>query len=195
MPTAQNKASAAFRQCGDWEHERSGRFQNSRGLTEYRRPEHYCSAARLPAHCCGDLLGGFWLYNSTKESIELQGRVNVVQAAKDYDAFLLVRKNTVMLAGHVVDEMVREAKPNSDILDYLTAESLSIKKSIDADYTGLYGWINDEYLDGVGWVPDEDYIPTERPWYQEALADDSAVTFVKPYLDEQTGAVLTTIAQ
>ena len=100
-----------------------------------------------------------------------------------------------MLAGHVVDEMVREAKPNSDILDYLTAESLSIKKSIDADYTGLYGWINDEYLDGVGWVPDEDYIPTERPWYQEALADDSAVTFVKPYLDEQTGAVLTTIAQ
>ena len=55
-----------------------------------------------------------------------------------------------MLAGHVVDEMIRENQPTSEILNYLTAESLSIKKSIDMDYTGLYGWINGEYCDGVG---------------------------------------------
>ena len=65
-----------------------------------------------------------------------------------------MRKNIVKLAGHVVDEMIREGKPNREILDYLTAESLSIKKAIDKDYTGLYGWINGEYCDGDGWVPD-----------------------------------------
>ena len=106
-----------------------------------------------------------------------------------------MRKNTVMLAGHVVDEMIRENQPTSEILNYLTAESLSIKKSIDMDYTGLYGWINGEYCDGVGWVPDEDYIPTERPWYVETIHDDSDVTFVRPYLDDQTETILTTMAE
>ena len=63
------------------------------------------------------------------------------------------------------------------------------------DYTGLYGWINGEYCDGVGWVPDEDYVPTERPWYAETIADESEVTFVRPYLDDHTGTVLTTMAE
>ena len=140
-------------------------------------------------------VGGYRLYASTKESNELRGRVNAVQSAKAFDSYLLVRKNTVMLAAHVVDEMIQEGKPTSEIMDYLTAESLSIKKSIDMDYTGLYGWINGEYCDGVGWVPDEDYVPTERPWYTETVADDSEVTFVRPYLDDQTGTVLTTMAK
>ena len=87
-----------------------------------------------------------------------------------------------------------EGRTNAEILDYLTNESLSVKKSIDKDYTGLYGWINGEYLDGDGWVPEEDYVPTERPWYRETLADDSEITFVRPYLDAQTKTVLSTVA-
>ncbi len=139
-------------------------------------------------------VGGYRFYQTTKESIRLQGRVNAVQSAKEFDNYLLVRKNTVVLAGHVVDEMMREGVPNAEILEYLTAESQSIKKSIDKDYTGLYGWINGAYCDGDGWVPGADYVPTERPWYTETIADDSEVTFVRPYLDEQTKTVLTTIA-
>ena len=140
-------------------------------------------------------VGGYRFYQATKEDIYLQGRVNAVQSAKAFDGHLLVRKNIVKLAGHVVDEMIREGKSNGEILEYLTAESLSIKKAIDKDYTGLYGWINGEYCDGDGWVPDEDYVPTQRPWYQETIADDSDITFVKPYLDEQTKTVLTTMAK
>ncbi len=137
----------------------------------------------------------FQFYRTTKDNIHLQGRVNAVQSAKELDGYILVRKNTVILAGHVVDEMIREGRSNDEILDYLTAESLSIKKSIDKDYTGLYGWINGEYLDGDGWVPEPDYVPTERPWYLETIADDGDITFVTPYIDAQTGAVLTTVSE
>ena len=144
-------------------------------------------------------IGCYQLYRSTKESIHLQGRVNAVQSAKEFDDYLIVRKNTVVLAAHVVDGMINEGRTNEEILEYLTAESESIKVSIDMDYTGIYGWINGEYLDGVGWVPDDDYVPTERPWYTEAAADGGDevdhVTFVSPYLDEQTGTVLTTMAK
>lgn len=34
-------------------------------------------------------VGSFLLYKSTKESLELQGRVNAVQAAKEYDKYLI----------------------------------------------------------------------------------------------------------
>ncbi len=140
-------------------------------------------------------VGGWRLYSSTKESIELKGRVNVVESAKELDNYILVRKSTVMLAAYVVDEMIRDGKDNQEILDYLTAQSTSIKKAIDEDYTGLYGWIKGEYCDGVGWVPDADYRPTERPWYQETMADKSEITFVTPYLDDQTGGIITTLAR
>ena len=46
-----------------------------------------------------------------------------------------------------------------------------------------------------GWVPDDGYVPTERPWYLETVADNSDFTFVRPYLDEQTGTILTTMAE
>ncbi|MBQ6518921.1 MAG: response regulator [Anaerolineaceae bacterium] len=137
---------------------------------------------------------GYYFYQTTKENIHLQGRVNAVQSAKEFDAYLLVRKNTVILAQHVVDEMIKKGRSNAEILEYMEAESLSIQMSIDKDYTGLYGWINGEYLDGVGWIPDEDYVPTERPWYLETINDTSDFTFVRPYLDEQTKTVLTTMA-
>ncbi len=66
--------------------------------------------------------------------------------------------------------------------------------TLDPSTTGLYGWINREYLDGANWVPDADYVPTERPWYIETMASDQEITFVEPYLDLQTKTVMMTVS-
>ena len=125
---------------------------------------------------------GYQFYRTTKENIHLQGHINAVESAREFDNYLLVRKNTVMLAGHVVDEMIREGLPHEEILEYMTNESQSIKKSIDKDYTGLYGWISGEYCDGDGWVPDDDYVPpsapgTSKPWPTTARSPLSGLTW------------------
>lgn len=139
-------------------------------------------------------VGGIQLYRATKENTVLQGEVNAKQSAMTFDRYLLVRKNTVLLAGNVVNNMLEENRPVSEILEYLVDESQSIKDSFDKDYTGLYGWIKEQYCDGVGWVPDENYIPTQRPWYTETMEDDGEITFVSPYLDEQTQSIMMTLA-
>ena len=41
---------------------------------------------------------GYQFYCTTKEDIRLQGEVNAVQSAKEFDGYLLVRKNTVILS-------------------------------------------------------------------------------------------------
>ena len=139
-------------------------------------------------------IGGYQLYHFAKKDILLQGELNATSSAKEFDQYLIVRENAVRLAGHVVDSMLTENKPTEEIMEYLVAESGSLKVSIDKNCTGLYGWIRGEYCDGEGWVPDKDYVPTERPWYTETMADDSEITYVKPYQDEQTKAVMTTMA-
>ncbi len=54
---------------------------------------------------------------------------------------------------------------------------------------GLY-WGNREgaYFDSSGWVPDENYIPAERIWYQEGLTRER-FGFGEPYVDAMTGDV------
>lgn len=140
-------------------------------------------------------LGGLQLYRVTKEGIHLQGKLNVARSAKEFNNYLLLRENTVLQAAHVVDQMNREGQPNKEILKYMTAETRKIQRTMDKDSTGLYGWINEEYCDGDGWVPDADYIPTKRPWYTQTMSENNEVTFVRPYLDSQTGIVLTTMAR
>ncbi len=54
---------------------------------------------------------------------------------------------------------------------------------------GLYwGDRQKNYFDSSGWIPDEDYVPAERIWYQEGLTRDY-FGFGEPYVDVMTGEV------
>lgn len=53
---------------------------------------------------------------------------------------------------------------------------------------GIYwGDENGNYFDSSDWVPDEDYVVTERNWYIEGLEHDEFV-FGEPYVDAMTGS-------
>ncbi|WP_205839208.1 methyl-accepting chemotaxis protein [Velocimicrobium porci] len=52
---------------------------------------------------------------------------------------------------------------------------------------GVYvGDNNGHYIDGSGWVPDSDYVVTERDWYKEGLTHEEP-TLGKTYIDSDTG--------
>lgn len=138
--------------------------------------------------------GGTLLYRETKESMLLQGENNAIQAAKEFDRYLLVRQNAVELVAQIVEDMVESGRANTDIVNYITVETQLVQERIDPDITGFYGWVNGAYCDGAGWVPDADYVPTQRPWYRETVTDGGPITFVKPYLDEWSKTVMMTIA-
>lgn len=58
------------------------------------------------------------------------------------------------------------------------------------DFMKVYGYIRGEFLDGAGWIPDEDYNPLERPWYIGADQTEDVLFFAEPYVDAQTGNVV-----
>jgi signal transduction histidine kinase/DNA-binding response OmpR family regulator len=64
-----------------------------------------------------------------------------------------------------------------------------------AGFNGLYGWVDGAYLDGTGWVPPEDYVAVERPWYRAGEAGKGQIGVTDPYVDAQTREVVVTYAQ
>jgi len=137
--------------------------------------------------------GFYALYSSVKESISLRSEINARQFSKGFDEYLLTGLNNIKMASYSVDMLLKNSASSDEIREYLVQESANIKSSIDSDSTGIYGLVNDYFLDGSGWIPDADYDPKNRPWYQETIENGVPITFVKPYVDKQTGNLMMTI--
>ena len=94
------------------------------------------------------------LFSETRENIINKGRTNAVESTDRIDKSLAASMDIIYLSAYTLDNMLKANRSNEDILDYLENETVAIQGSILTDSTGLYGYINGEYMDGSGWVPD-----------------------------------------
>ncbi|MBR4513712.1 MAG: response regulator [Lachnospiraceae bacterium] len=135
------------------------------------------------------------IYDETKENIINTGRCHAIETADVIDKKLSSYIDILRLASYSLDNMIRDERSNGEILDYLVNETVAFKESLSSESTGLYGYINDEYMDGSGWVPDDDYVASERPWYAQSKAGSGRIVLGDPYLDLDTGTYTITIGK
>lgn len=135
------------------------------------------------------------LYNSTRDKLLLQSEMNVNESTDRFNNYLAADKNALIIAGYTVNNFLMKDVTNDRILRYMTEQTEGLTGAIDKSFTGLYGYIGGDYLDGSGWTPDEDYVPTERPWYKAAMESPHEIVFVDPYVDSQTGDMMITLAE
>ena len=135
------------------------------------------------------------LYNQTRDSIIKNGQAAAIQSKNYLSDYLSTSIDAIKLTAYTIDGMLKNNKTNKEIFDYLIGQSTAVTSTVFENTTGLYGYINGEYLDGALWVPDESFVPTERPWYKKTMASDGAVTLIDPYLDAQTGQITMTISK
>ena len=88
--------------------------------------------------------------------------------AVSLENYLDTAKSVLWVTADTVDVMVKNGDDSGRILRYLIGESKNQEQQFDENYTGLYGYVQGKYLDGVGWVPPQDYDPTQRDWYLSA---------------------------
>ncbi|MBP5261793.1 MAG: response regulator [Clostridiales bacterium] len=117
---------------------------------------------------------------------------NVAELTENY---LDTAMSVLWVTADTVDHMANNGASSEDILQYITEESSNQEQHFDENYTGIYGYVMGEYLDGVGWVPYEGYDPTERDWYKRAINAHGDATIVPPYVDAQTGAVIISVSR
>lgn len=119
----------------------------------------------------------------------------VEQEQEHMNSYLNRAMDAVEVTKITVEHMMRDGRSNQDILDFLTSESDYYLQDIDDTFTGIYGLINGEYIDGIGWVPDDDYVSQDRSWYKAAVAAGGEPTLGQPYLDAQTDTIMVSVSQ
>lgn len=135
------------------------------------------------------------LYAERRANIISTGRVNSQDSANQINMRLSSSMDILKLASYTLDNMLRDDRSQKEILDYMTDETVAVGDSLIADTTGIYGYIRGQYMDGSGWVPEEGYDPTKRPWYLEAKAGNGRLVIVDPYVDLDTGTVMIALAK
>ncbi|MCR4656384.1 MAG: response regulator [Lachnospiraceae bacterium] len=137
----------------------------------------------------------FMLRNSTKERIIIECERDATASVKEIGGYIAISDEFIDLTAYTLDDMLIKGQSSEDILKYLSEQSSVVVNILPEVSTGVYGYFNDTFLDGSGWEPDEGYVPVERPWYINARAGMGKVVVVDPYVDEETGNMIITLAR
>lgn len=100
--------------------------------------------------------------------------------------FLLKKKDLLEVASILMEYELKKGSSQAQFDSLIKYISRSYNDQSDSTFSGLYGLIRGEYMDGLGWVPPEGYSPYKRPWYQEAFKARGEIALVSPYDDSRT---------
>ncbi len=128
-------------------------------------------------------------------NIHEMGEDRISGVAAQLENYLERTKSALWVSADSVDYMIRNGASTQYILDYIMEETDRQKEHYDANITGLYGYVQGEYLDGLAWVPPEDYDPTQRDWYKIAVDAQGEIIIVSPYVDAQTNDIVISICR
>ncbi len=135
------------------------------------------------------------LYRSSVSTLKEVGADKVTGIASRLENYLYTAKSVLWVTADSVEHLTRNSATPEQILEYLTEQSAKQAEQFDESYTGIYGYIMGEYLDGVGWTPPEGFDPTTRDWYQTAMEARGESAIVSPYVDAQTKKVIISVSR
>jgi len=133
------------------------------------------------------------MYRSAKKSVISLEQNHLQASASDIDVYFEKTNNAIIFSKTSIESGHEQGVPLISIKHNITSMTNTFLKYIDDTLAGLYGYIYGEYMDGSGWVPDDDYIATERPWYTAAVAKPDQLVYTAPYVDAESGNVCITI--
>ncbi len=134
------------------------------------------------------MFGSF--YKTAAEDIKSLGESNLAGQAAMIENYLTKGEDVLWLAADTVEFMLDQGNECEEILAYMTEITRETQSRFDENFTGIYGYLNGNYVDGSGWEPPEDYDPTQRDWYLEAKAARGKMVLSSPYVDAQTGGII-----
>ena len=147
------------------------------------------------------LMVGMVLYTSgiindiSVANIQEAGEDKLSGVTAQLENYLDTTMNALWITASTVDHMESNGATTGQIQRYIVYETEQQKQQINENFTGFYGYVRGEYLDGLNWVPPEEYDPVSRDWYLEAVRAHGEVAIVSPYIDAQTGSVVISICR
>ena len=137
----------------------------------------------------------FIFYSNSTVNMEDIGVSSLSQVTEQLEGYLSKGMNVVQTTAVTLEYMMENDASAEEIEKFLVYESYKYTTEIDENFTGIYGLFNDVYIDGIGWIPDADYVPRNREWYVVAKEAQGKAALVSPYLDAQTNTIMMSISK
>ena len=115
--------------------------------------------------------------------------------SNNLENYLVVARSTLGVTADTVDLMIKSGEDQEKILSYLIEQTSRQAKEFDENFTGIYGYIRGDYMDGLNWEPPEGYDVKSRDWYKAAVEAGGETVIVPPYVDAQTHSVVVTFCR
>lgn len=101
-------------------------------------------------------------YDLAREDAITIGETAVKERSENLNNFLVQSFEIINITEQMMDYLMCHGHDVEEVEEYIVDASAKYSTRINENFTGIYGWIEDTYIDGAGWVPDADYVPTER---------------------------------
>lgn len=134
-------------------------------------------------------------YSNAVSNMIAMGESSLAQETEQLNGYIAKGMDVLQVTAITVEYMMQQGASPEALEAFLKEESERYMAEIDPNFTGIYGLFQGNYLDGIGWVPDADYVPQEREWYIAAQKAGGRPTVVSPYLDAQTNTVMISVSQ
>ncbi len=127
---------------------------------------------------------------NSSSSITTTARATVSDFSNQINSWLVNESQKVSDIAETVSYQKYDTDNRSELLDYLFDRAAAMPEMY-----ALYVGCPDNYSAfSDGWVPDADYIITDRQWYIDACATDAAI-ITEPYVDATTKKIVITVAK
>jgi len=95
-----------------------------------------------------------------------------------------------------VEHMIKSDYSQEAILSHFHkwTDWITQNQSDFEEFSGVYGVVRGEFLDGSGWIPPADYIPQSRPWYVGAASLNGRIYYTVPYIDADSDEIVVSIS-
>ena len=115
---------------------------------------------------------------------------------------LLGPKTSLGNFSETLRRMIINGYGEQEIKDYAVDLTDYIRFNIESmsSFSGFYGYFETltggaVYIDGLNWIPPDDYVPAERDWYLAAVAADGKIVQTEPYVDKFTNETVLSFAR
>ena len=135
------------------------------------------------------------IYKASVDGVYDKGEDKVRTFSTELENYLTGTETTLRVAADSIDLMKRNGASSQDICLYLIYQTNKQYEQLDENFTGIYAYVNGEYMDGSAWIPPEGFNPTTKDWYKTVTKANGEVVIVSPYIDAMTGDCVITIGK
>lgn len=143
------------------------------------------------------LVSYFYVSSIVRNQMQIIGDTSMENTQTAVSAGLMETELVFANVVQTVESMLTASKSNADILIFLSYANAyyNAERSPLPDFMKVYGYIRGEFLDGSGWTPPPDYVPSSRPWHIGADGNNGKIFFSEPYVDAETGGMCISFSQ